>query len=102
MVFVVLSDACKFSFQPDDGHEGCWGGGGGKWSMNPDFGYVETFLLWFEDVSASMAFAFVVFDENLNQHFYIDLMDGNLLEPVQQMFRDQTMVFATEPWWSLA
>ena len=26
--------------------------------------------------------ALVVCDENLNQRFYIDLMDGNLLEPV--------------------
>ena len=29
------------------------------------------------------------FDKNLDQHSYIDLVDENLLEPVEQIFRDQ-------------
>ena len=35
----------------------------------------------------------VVFNENLNQHSNADLIDGNLLEPVEQMFRHEQHPF---------
>ena len=35
----------------------------------------------------------VVVDGNVNQYSYIDLMSGNLLESVEQMFRDQQHLF---------
>ena len=40
----------------------------------------------------------VVFDEHLNESSYIDLTDRNLLEPVEQMFRDQqhSLVFQSD------
>ena len=35
----------------------------------------------------------IVFDGNVNQYSYIDLMGGHLLESVEQMFRDQQHTF---------
>ena len=39
----------------------------------------------------------VVADGNGNQYSYIDLMGGNLLESVEQMFRDQQHLFVFQP-----
>ena len=93
--FVVFSAACKFIFQSDDERQGCWRKM--DWvsiQMQCDFGYVKTFLLWFEDGMSIHSFGnLVVIDENLNQHSHIHPLYGNLLEPVDQMFRDQQHPF---------
>ena len=38
----------------------------------------------------------VVVDENVNQYSHIDIMGGNLLKSVEQMFRDQQDPFVSQ------
>ena len=61
--------------------------------MQCDFGYVETFPLWFGVHQLPCVGNLVVVDRNANQYSYIDLMSGDLLESVEQMLRDQQHPF---------